>query len=275
MDTMTDLKMFKSNLEENKYSLNVIEQILSTSMNLSSDNQTKLSLADKITNMQTAKEILTNNEHLSKLNVYKHLMREYHRLTDFLHSNCVATWRKQIEWLENDTDSQESWRVMLKINGTPEDICDSVFALKYFDSLDAEVKLFADKLINLVIKPIINQNFQVDVSKTVHVSTMTIKISNNENEFLSSTIKKLKVIFKFLNSTLPVDNNEIQMMSYLGSYASQPFCNLFSDVALFNAVPINYSKLNNFRNELNDILEFHTYLIELGNINIYFVMGTH
>lgn len=268
MDTMTDLKMFKSNLEENKYSLNVIEQILSTSINLSNDNQTKLSLADKITNMQTAKEILTNNEHLSKLDVYKYLMREYHRLTDVLHSNCVATWRKQIEWLENDTDSQESWRVMLKITGTQKDICDSAFALQYFDSLNAEVKLFADKLINLVIEPVINQKFQINVSKTEHISTMTLKISNNENEFLSLTIKKLKVIFTFLNSIFPVDNNEIQMMSYLGSYASQLFCNIFTDVALFNAVPINYSKLDHFRNELNDILEFHTYLIELGNINI-------
>jgi len=262
-EAMSDLKIFKSNLEENEYSLKVIEQILIVSMNLTSDGQNKLSLSERIKNMQTVKEILTNNEDLSKLDVYKHLMREHIRLTDVLHSNCIATWRKQIEWLENDTDSQESWRTMLKITSSQEDICDSVFALQYFDSLNVEIKLFADKLINLIIKPIIIQKLQVDVTKTLHVSTMTLKVSNNGDEFLSTIIKKLKTVFEFINSVLPV---EIQIMSYLGSYASQEFCDIFKDLALFNAVPVKYNKMNDFREELNEVLEFNAYLSELGNI---------
>jgi len=262
-EAMSDLKMFKSNLEENEYSLKVIEQILIVSINLTNDGQNKLSLTERIKNMQTVKEILTNNEDLSKLDVYKHLMREYLRLTDVLHSNCIATWRKQIEWLENDTDSQESWRMMLKITSSQEDICDSVFALQYFDSLNVEIKLFADKLINLIVKPIIIQKLQVDVTKTLHISTMSLKVSNNKDEFLSTIIKKLKTVFEFMNSVLPV---EIQIMSYLGSYASQKFCDIFKDLALFNAVPVKYNKMNDFREELNEVLEFNTYLSELGNI---------
>lgn len=264
---MSDLKMFKSSLEENKYSLNVIEQVLSASMNLSSDNQTKLSLAERIRNMQTAKEILTNNEHLSKLGVYNHLMREHQRVTDVLHSNCLATWKKQIEWIENNTDVQESWKVMLNISASQEDICDSILALQYFDSLNVEVKLFADKLINLIVKPIIIQNLQVDITKSIHISTMTLKVSKKlDNEFLSTIIENLKDVFAFLNSTLPINLNEIHIMSYLGSYASQQFCNIFKDKALFNAVPIRYNKLNDFQDELNNVLELNTYLNELGNI---------
>lgn len=266
---MSDLKMFKSTLEENKYSLNIIEQVLAASINLSSDNQSKLSLADRIKNMQNAKEILTNNEHLSKLEVYKHLMREHQRLTDVLHSNSVETWRKHIEWLENDTDDQESWRVKLKISGSREEICDTVLALQYFDSLNVEIKLFADKLINLILKPIIVQNLKVDVTKSIHFSTMTLKVSSDEDAFLSVTVKKLKDVFEFLNMTLPVDIDKIQIMSYLGSYASQSFCDIFKDLALFNSVPVKYSQLKGFQQELTEVLEFNSYLCELGNkINI-------
>lgn len=267
VDAMSDLKMFKSSLEQNKYSLSIIEQLLTVSINLTKDSEDKLSLADRIQNMQTTKEILVNNESLSKLDVYRSLMQEYQRLTDALHSNCIATWRKQIEWSEN---GQDSWRVMLKISGSQEDICDSVSALQYFDCLNVEIKQFSDKLINLIMKPIITQNVQVDITKTVHVSTMTLKDSNNEDTFLSTKITKLKNVFNFLNSTLPVDNNKIQMMSYLGSYASQLFCNIFKDIALFNAVPVKYNQLSNFQNELDEVLELNTYLNELGNIHYFF-----
>lgn len=263
---MSDLKMFKSTLEENKYSLNIIEQLLTASINLTSDNQTKLSLADRIKNMQNAKEILTNNEHLSKLEVYKHLMREHQRLTDVLHSNSVETWRKHIEWLENDTDDQELWRVKLKISGSREDICDNVLALQYFDSLNVEIKIFAEKLINLVLKPIIVQNLNVDVTKSIHFSAMTLKVSRDEDTFLTATVKKLRDVFEFLNTTLPVDIDKIQIMSYLGSYASQTFCSIFKDIALFNSVPVKYNQLKDFQEELTVVLEFNSYLSELGNI---------
>lgn len=264
VDAMSDLKMFKSTLEENKNSLIIIEQVLEASMNLTSDSQTKLSLADRIKNLQTAQYILLNNEHLTKLDVYKPLMREHQRLTDVLHSNCIAAWRKKIEWSENDSDSQDSWRVILKISGSQEDICDTILALQHFDSLNIEVKQFADKLINLIVKPIIIQNLQVDVIKFVNVSTMTLKVSNNEDEFLSAIIKKLKNVFEFLSSTLPADINEIQIMSYLGSYASQQFCKHFKDIVIFNAIPVKYHNLNNFREDLNEVLEFNKYLSELG-----------
>jgi len=264
--------MFKSNLEENKYSLKVIEQILAVSVNLTNDSQNKLSLADKIKNMQTTKEILTNNEDLQKLGVYKHLMREHQRLTNVLHSNCIVTWRKQIEWFENDINSQESWQIMLKITGSREDICDSVLSLQYFDSLNAEIKLFADKLINLIIKPIIIQKLQVDVTKSIYSSTMTLKISKNEDQFLPTIIKKLKVVFEFMNSVLPVDINEIQIMSYLGSYASQPFYDIFKNLAFFNSVPVKYDKINDFREELNEVYEFNAYLTKLGNnVRSYYI----
>lgn len=266
---MSDLKMFKSTLEENKYSLVVIEQVLAASMNLTSDSQTKLSLADRIKNLQNSKDILLNNEHLSKLDVYKHLMREHQRLTDVLHSNCVATWREKIEWSENDIESQESWRVILKISGSQKDISDSVFALKYFDSLNVEIKQFTDKLINLIVKPIIIQNLQMDVVKFGNISTLTLKASNNEDESMSATIKKLMNVFEFLNSTLPADINEIKIMSYLGSYSSQQFCEYFKDIVLFNAVPVKYQQLNNFRNDLNEVLEFNNYLNELGSMIIF------
>lgn len=269
---MSDLKMFKSTLEENKNSLIIIEQVLEASMNLTSDSQTKLSLADRIKNLQTAQDILLNNEHLTKLDVYKPLMREHQRLTDVLHSNCIAAWRKKIEWSENDSDSQDSWRVILKISGSQEDICDTILALQHFDSLNIEVKQFADKLINLIVKPIIIQNLQVDVVKFVNVSTMTLKVSNNEDEFLSAIIKKLKNVFEFLSSTLPADINEIQIMSYLGSYASQQFCKHFKDIVIFNAIPVKYHNLNNFREDLNEVLEFNKYLSELGNNIIYIIL---
>jgi len=263
---MSDLKMFKSTLEENKYSLNVIEQVLVASINLTSDSQTKLSLANRIQNMQTAKEILTNNDQLSKLDVYKHLMREHQRLTDVLQSNCIVVWRKQIEWLENDIESQESWRMKLKISGSQDDISDSVLALQYFDSLNIEVNLFADKLINLIVKPIIIKNLQVDVEKSMHFSTMTLTVSNIDKAFLSTIITKLKEVFDFLNSNLPNDIDGIQIMSYLGSYASQPLCNAFKDIALFNAIPVNYNQLYDFREELKEVIEFNSYLINLVNI---------
>lgn len=268
---MSDLKMFKSTLEENKNSLVIIEQVLEASMNLTSDSQTKLSLIDRIKNLETAQNILLNNEHLTKLDVYKPLMREHQRLTDVLHSNCVAAWRKKIEWLENDSENQDSWRVVLKISGSQDDICDTVFALQHFDSLNIEVKQLSDKLMNLIIKPIIVQHLQVDIVKSVNVSTMTLKVSNNEDEFLSEIIKKLKNVFEFLNSSLPTDINEIQIMSYLGSYASQQFCKLFKDIVIFNALPVKYHNLNNFREELIEVLEFNKYLCELGNIIKYFI----
>jgi len=264
--------MFKSTLEENKNSLIVIEQVLEASMNLTSDSQTKLSLAHRINKLQTAQHILLNNEHLTKLDVYKPLMREHQRLTDVLHSNCVAAWGKKIVWSENDKESQDSWRVILKISGCPDDICDTVFALRHFDSLNIEVKKFSDKLINLIVKPIIDQNLQVDVVKFVNVSTLTLKVSNTEDEFLSAIIKKLKDVFEFLNSTLPADINEIKIMSYLGSYASQQFCKHFKDIVIFNAIPVKYHKLNNFREELIEVREFNEYLSELGNKIIYFIL---
>lgn len=266
---MSDLKMFKSTLEENKHNLTVIEQVLEASMNLTTDNLTKLSLIDRIKKLETAQTILLNNENLTKLDVYKPLMREHQRLTDVLHSTCVAAWRKKIEWSENDTESQESWRVILKISGSQDDIRDTVSALQHFDSLNIEVKQFSDKLINLIVKPIIIQHLQVDVVKFVNVSTMTLKVSNNEDELLSETIKKLKNVFEFLNSILPADINEIQIMSYLGSYASQQFCKYFKDIVIFNAIPVKYHNLDNFREELTDVLEFNEYLSELGNIIMY------
>lgn len=265
VDAMSDLKIFKSTLEENKYSLNVIEQVLTASINLSSDNLAKLSLADRIKNMQTTKEILSNNEHLSKLNVYKHLMREHQRLMDVLRLNCVTTWRKQIEWLENNTDCQDSWRAMLKISGCQEDISDSIFALQYFDCLNAEVQQFSNKLIDTIFKPIISQNLHVDLSKSLNVSTMTLKVSNNTDEGLSPIIEQLTNVFEFLNSTLPVNINEIKIMSHLGYYANQEFCNIFKEIALLNAVPTKYNQLNDFRNEIKKILEFNDYLCKLGN----------
>lgn len=261
---MSDLKMFKSTLEESKYSLNVIEQILTASVNLLCDNQSKLSLAERIRNIQTSKEILTNNEHLSKLDVYKHLMREQLRLTDVLHSNCVANWQKQIVWSENDNNEEESWRVILKISGVEEDICDSLYALQYFDSLNTEVKQFANKLMNLILKPIIVQHLEVLITKTLKVSTMTLKVSSNNDECLSTVIKKLKDVFTFLNSTLPANINEIKIMSCLGSFVSHSFCNIFKDIALFNAVPDKFNQLDDFRDELNEVIEFNMYLCELG-----------
>lgn len=267
---MSDLKIFKSSLEENKYSLNVIEQILTASINLSSNNSAKLSLADRIKNMQTTKEILSNNEHLSKLNVYKHLMREHQRLMDVLRLNCVTTWRKQIEWSENNIDCQDSWKAMLKISGSQEDISDSIFGLQYFGCLDAEVQQFSNKLLEIIFKPIINENLCVDITKSIHVSTMTLKVSNITDECLSPIIEQLKNVFEFLNSTLPVNINEIKIISHLGYYANQEFCNIFKEIALLNAVPTKYNELNDFRDELNEVLEFNNYLIELGNtINMY------
>lgn len=267
-DAMSDLKFFKSTLEENKCNLSTMERVLTVSMNLTNNSQTNLSLADRLQNIQNAKEILTDNETLSKLDVYKHLMREHQRLTDVLHSNCITTWRKQIQWLENDADSQESWTVMLKISGDQEDIYDSVSILQYFECLNVEVKQFSDKLINLIVKPIICQNLKVDVTKTVHISTMTLK-NDNDEIFLSTTIKELKNVFNFLCSTLPTDVNKIQFISYLGSFASEPFCKMFKDIALFNAVPVKYNKLKFFENELNDVLEFNSYLSEIGNIHFF------
>lgn len=269
MDAISDLKMFKSTLEENKYSLNILEQVLTASKYLTSDGQTKISLSERIRNMRNAKEILTDNEHLSKLDVYKHLMREYLRLTNVLHSNCIKTWRKQLEWLENSTDNQESWRVMLKITGNQEDIGDSVLALQYFDSLNDEVKLFANKLIDSIVKPIIIQNLIVDITTSEHTSTMTLKVSTNNNDKnLSTTIRKLKEAFTFLNLTLPVNIDGVKIMSYLGSYASQPFLDVFKNKALFNALPTQFNHFNNFQKELNEVLEFNTYLNELGNVQL-------
>lgn len=261
---MSDLKILKSTLEENKYSLNVLEQVLTASINLSSDNLAKLSLADRIKNMQTSKEILSNNENFSKLNVYKHLMREHQRLMDGLRLNCITTWRKQIEWSENNTDCQDSWRATLKISGCQEDISDSIFALQYFDCLNAEVQKFSNKLIDTIFKPIINNNLHVEISKSLNVSTLTLKVSNNTDEGLSSIIEQLKNVFVFLNSTLPVNINEIKIMSHLGYYANQEFCNIFKEIALLNAVPTKYNQLNDFRNELNKVLELNDYLCELG-----------
>lgn len=259
--------MFKSTLEENKYSLTILEQVLTASKYLASDGQLKLSLSERIKNLQNAKEILTDNEHLSKLDVYKHLMREHLRLTDVLHSNCIANWRKQIELLENSTDNQKSWHTMLKITCAQEDIGDSLLALKYFDSLNDEIKLFANKLIDLIIKPILLQNLTVEVTKSVHASTMVLKVStNNNDEYLSTKMRKLKEAFSFLNSTLPVNVDGIKIMSYLGSYVSQPFLDVFKNTALFNALPTQYNCLKNFQIELDNVLEFNAYLIELGNI---------
>lgn len=266
---MSDLKMFKTTLEENQYSLNVIEQILIASINLSSDSKVKLSLADRIQRMQIAEEILTNNDYLSNLHVYKHLMQEHQRLTDVLHSNCLATWRKQIEWLENDMDGQNSsWRTMLRISGSQKDIYHSLLALKYFNIIDVEIEQFADKLINSMIKSIIIENLQIDIIKTINVSTLTLKVSKNEDYFLSTTIKILNDVFRFLNLTFPTNINETKFMSYLGFYASQSFCNIFKDIALFNAIPVKFNELYDFPHKLC-VVEFNTYLIEIGNI-IYF-----
>lgn len=268
---MSDLKMFKTTLEENKNSLNVIENILTASINLSTDNQTKLSLTDRIQRMQIADEILTNNKYLSNLEVYKHLMREHQRLIDVLNSDCLASWRKQIEWLENDTDGQNSsWRTMLRISGSQEDIGDSFFALKYFDTINFEIERFADKFINSMVKPIIVENLQVDITKTINVSTLTLKVSKNKDD-LSKIIEVLKDVFKFLDLTLPVNINETQVMSYLGSYASQSFCDIFKNVALFNAIPVQYNQLHDFQKNFTKVFEFNTYLTEIGiKYYIYF-----
>ncbi|XP_050436177.1 centromere/kinetochore protein zw10 homolog [Adelges cooleyi] len=263
-DAMCDLKMFKSTLEESKFSLDVIEQVLVVSMNLMHDNQAKLLLVDRIKNLQTAKEILLNNEQLSKLNVYKHLMREHQRLTDVLHSNCVTSWRKQIEWEENTLDDQESWKTTLKISGNKEDICDSIYGLQYFDALDAEVKEFANKLMNLIITPIIIQNYEVSVSRTMHYSTLTLKISKHDDGFLFTIINKLKKVLEFLKIMLPTDIDNVQIMPYLGSYINQPFCNIFNSVALFNAVPVKHNQLEDFQEELKAVYEFNNYLNKLG-----------
>lgn len=271
VDTISDLKMFKSTLEENKCSLNVIEQLLSASINLTNGSDTILSLADRIKHVQSAKEILSNNEDLSKLGVYKPLMREHQRLTDVLQSTCVETWRKQIKWLENETDSQESWKVMLKISGSQEEISDSIFALQYFDILDTEVKLISLKLMNLIVEPIIIQNLQVDITESVNVSTMTLKVSNNEDKFLLTIMKNLKNVLIFLNSTLPVSINETRIMTYLGSFISQSFLKVFKEVAIFNAIPETYIQLNCFQEELSEVIEFNAYLSEIGNFNNTFV----
>lgn len=263
---MSDLKMFKSTLEENKFSLNILEQILTASKSLNCDDQTKLSLSEKIKNLQISNEILTENDHLSKLDVYKPLMREHQRLTDVLHSNCITIWRKQVEWMENNDGNQASWFVKLKITGSQEDISNSVLALQHFDSLNTEIKLFADKLIDLIVKPIILQNLQVEITKSVTITTMVLNVSNNNNESLTTTIRKLKEVFTFLNSVFNIDT--IRIMSYLGSYASHPFLEVFKNKALFNALPVQYNHLENFQKELNEVLEFNNCLNELGNLLI-------
>lgn len=270
---MSDLKMFKSSLEENKYSLIVIEQILAVSMKLSNDGQNKLPLIKRIGNLHEAKEILTNNKDLAKLDVYKPLLREHQRLTDVLHSKCIGTWRKQIKWSENDIDSQESWRTQLKITGSQNDISENLYSLQYFNSLNAEIKLFANNLINLLIKPIIVQKLEVDILKTVHVSTMTLKVSNNKDECLSTIIKKLKTVFEFFVAFFPVNIEKVKIFSLLGSHACRPFCDVFKNVALFNAIPVKYNKINDFRDELDEVLEFIAYLTEkIGNIVNVFIL---
>lgn len=265
---MSDLKMFKSTLEENKCSLNILEQILTASKCLNCDDQIKLSLSEKIKNLQIAKVILTENVHLSKLDVYKPLMRELQRVTDILHSNSIKTWRKQVEWAENNIHNQESWFIKLKITGSQEDISDSVLALQHFDSLNSEIRLFANKLIDLIVKPIILKKLQVEITKSVNIMTIVLKDYNIHNESLATTIKKLKEVFTFLNSALNID--KVRMMSYLGSYASEPFLEVFKNKALFNALPVRYGELHGFKNIFNEILEFNTYLNELGNLLMFF-----
>lgn len=266
MNTISDLKMLKSTLQENKYSLNILEQVLTASKSLNCDDQTKLSLTEQIKNLQISNEILTENDNLSKLDVYKPLMREHQRLTNVLHSNCIKIWRKQIEWIEKNDGNQESWFMKLKITGSQEDISNSVLALQHFDSLNTEIKLFADKLIELIVKPIILQNLQVEITKSVTITTMVLNVSNNNDESLTTTIRKLKEVFTFLNSVFNIDN--VRIMSYLGSYASHPFLEVFKNKALFNALPVQYNHLENFQKELNEVLEFNTFLNELGNLLI-------
>lgn len=261
--------MFKSTLEENKYNLIILEQMLTASKSLNCDDQTKLSLSEKIKNLRISNEILRENDNLSKLDVYKPLMRENQRLTNVLHSNCIKVWRKQIEWVENNVDNQESWFMKLKIIGSQEDISNSVLALQHFDSLNSEIKLFADKLIDLIVKPIILQNLQVEITKSVTITTMILNVSNNNNASLTTTIRKLKEVFTFLNSALNID--KVRIMSYLGSYASHPFLEIFKNKALFNALPMQYNHLDNFQKELNEVLEFNTYLNELGNLLIAYL----
>ncbi|XP_050537251.1 centromere/kinetochore protein zw10 homolog isoform X2 [Daktulosphaira vitifoliae] len=264
VDAVGDLKMFKCSLEESKFSLSIIEQVLLVCMNLTNDSQTKLLLIDKIKNLQTAKEILTNNENLSKLNCYKHLMREHMRLTDVLHSHCISTWRNQIEWIENNDDAPDSCKITLKITGNEEEFQDTIYALRYFDALNAEIKSFGNKLLELVIKPIIVHNYEISITRTIHYSSLSLKVSQQDDGFLFTIIKKLKKVFEFLKTMLPSDIDKIKLMPYLGSYINQPFCNVFNNVALFNAIPTKYNLLEDFQEELKEVYEFNNYLNKLG-----------
>lgn len=253
--------MFKFTVEKTKTSLNDIERVLEASGYLKKyDNNTELSLSERMKNVKKVKEILMENKNLPKLDLYKSSMRENLRLTNNLHSSCIMIWSQQVQWYLNK-NLKGSWRAMMKITGAKEDIGQSVLVLQYFEILNSQVKLFAKQLMDSIIKPIIIQNVKVDVTKSESTSSMIISMDKDET---TTKIQKLKEVFRFLNSTLPAV--DIQFMSYLGSYASQPLLDILKNIKLFNDLPVQYDHLNKFQVKRNEVLELNTYLSGLGNI---------
>lgn len=269
---MYDLKLFKSTLEESKFSLDVVKDLLRVSVNLSRDNETESSLADRIKHIQIAEEILTKNEHLSKLDVYKPLMQEYQRLTVVLRSDSLATWRKQVDWLKSKNCKKENWHAILQIFGNPNEIYDSVLALRHFDSLSVEFKQFADNFINLIVKPIVVDMAEVRIISSI-VTTISLKVLKNKDEDLLGSIRQLKCVLEFLTRILPVKRNEVDIMSCLGSNASQSFCNIFKD-ALFNAVPSKHKQLDHFQDKCIAIHNFNTFLVNIGKYYFTLLLGS-
>lgn len=256
------MEILTETLEEASLSLLLVNQLLNINTALLAAENVKkdMNLLKIAQQLRIAEEDLKNKSQGAEcLEIFEALKAGLNVQQTKHSSNTSKLWKQCLIWNETLVDNQLKI-VTLKL--VPEVDKDELFkTLLYYDKLSSEIKIFATKLLNDILCPIITNVTLVDCEESYALS---IKINKENKPICVDVLNNLTIVFNFLSSQLNLKSDEISIFSELKKQISDEFCSYLIKHCLSSTVPKKRDELEAYKVLVEEITAFELLLKEVG-----------
>ncbi|XP_074102438.1 zeste-white 10 kinetochore protein [Cotesia typhae] len=212
-----------------------------------------------------------SHDDLQMLSIYSAIKENYQLTYRSLLSIVLKLWEEHVIWAVSDDDdknsktSNDTSSVSLTIDCDPDEIKNIIQALHYLSELPLCLEHFSNKLIKLIIKPIISAECSVFVldEKVFNVVTSNEKKELPSYKFI---LHNLKMLFQFIYQHLNVVIDDKMFINRLNEHLWTQLSEYLLNNCINDIIPSSSVELNNFKSIEDDIHEFEEYLGEIGFI---------
>ncbi|XP_015594320.1 centromere/kinetochore protein zw10 homolog [Cephus cinctus] len=201
---------------------------------------------------------------LQSVDIFHSIMNEYGQVHSLFLGDISALWQQHISWNAIEEPSK-ALSVTLTIQCRLEEIQDLIQALHYVENLNNCLNNLAMKLMNHVIRPLINYVCDVHV---LDETVFSVKTTDKKNKpCYESVLYNLKLLFQFLHQHLNVTlEGEQKLFAEFRNCLLKPLSDTLIKDCIANTIPSSSAELQKFGPVVKAINEFQDYLIEIGFI---------